>query len=85
MVAGVTARLASVAHCHYGWQNCWIQRALMELTPGVESVGGLGMAVKVVFDVRERREAHWRGLRAGAGVGIEDVTGIFRHLAILAT
>lgn len=55
-------------------------------TPGVESVGGLGMAVKVVFDTRERREAHWRGLRAEAGVRIEDMPMLtFQDLAIIAT
>jgi hypothetical protein len=31
------------------------------------------MAMKVVFDARDRREAHWRGLRAEAGVRIEDI------------
>ncbi len=41
--------------------------------PGVEYTAGLSIAMKVMFDAQERREAHWRELLAKAGLVIKDI------------
>ncbi|KAG3176827.1 hypothetical protein PC129_g25540 [Phytophthora cactorum] len=42
-------------------------------TPGVEYTAGLSLAMKVMFDALERREAHWRQLLASAGLEIREI------------
>lgn len=41
--------------------------------PGVEYTAALSIAMKVMFDAQERREAHWRRLLEGAGLEIRDI------------
>lgn len=42
-------------------------------TPGVEYTAALSIAMKVMFDAQERREAHWRRLLEAAGLEIRDI------------
>lgn len=42
-------------------------------TPGVEYTAALSIAMKVMFDAQERREAHWRRLVEAAGLDVTDV------------
>lgn len=42
-------------------------------TPGVEYTAALSIAMKVMFDAQERREAHWRRLLDEAGLEIKDI------------
>lgn len=55
-------------------------------TPGVEYTAGLGLAMKVMFDAQERREAHWRELLGKAGLVIKDIRKFtkFQDSAIIA-
>ncbi|KAF7561618.1 hypothetical protein G7046_g2514 [Stylonectria norvegica] len=41
--------------------------------PGVEYTAGLSLAMKVMFDAMERREAHWRQLLTAAGLEIRGI------------
>lgn len=42
-------------------------------TPGVEYTAGLSIAMEVMFNAQERREAHWRELLPKAGLVIKDI------------
>lgn len=42
-------------------------------TPGVEYTAALSIAMKVMFDAQERREAHWRRLLEAADLAIRDI------------
>lgn len=42
-------------------------------TPDVEYTAGLSLAMKVMFDALERREAHWRELLASAGLETREI------------
>lgn len=42
-------------------------------TPGVEYTAALSMAMKVMFDAQERREAHWGQLIDKAGFEIREI------------
>lgn len=42
-------------------------------TPGVEYTAALSIAMKVMFDAQERREAHWRRLLDTAGLEVKDI------------
>lgn len=42
-------------------------------TPGLEYTAALSIAMKVMFDAQERREAHWRQLLGVAGLEIKDI------------
>lgn len=42
-------------------------------SPALEYVSGLSIAMKTVFDARERREAYWRQLFARAGLAIRGI------------
>lgn len=42
-------------------------------TPGVEYTAALGIAMKVMFDAQERREAHWRRLVGAAGLEVREI------------
>ncbi|KYK56547.1 sterigmatocystin 8-O-methyltransferase precursor [Drechmeria coniospora] len=42
-------------------------------TPGIEYVAGLSIAMKVMFNSRERRESHWRELLGRAGLVVKDI------------
>lgn len=42
-------------------------------TPGVEYTAALSIAMKVMFDAQERREAHWLRLLDDAGLEIKDI------------
>ncbi|KAK7408045.1 hypothetical protein QQX98_009818 [Neonectria punicea] len=55
-------------------------------TPGVEYTAGLSLAMKVMFDALERREAHWRQLLASAGLEIREIRKFtkFDDAAIIA-
>ncbi|OAA35865.1 O-methyltransferase, family 2 [Beauveria brongniartii RCEF 3172] len=41
--------------------------------PGVEYTAALSIAMKVMFNAQERREAHWRALLSEVGLAIKDV------------
>ncbi|KAJ6786706.1 hypothetical protein PWT90_10579 [Aphanocladium album] len=41
--------------------------------PGVEYTAGLSIAMEVMFNAQERREAHWRELLPKAGLVIKDI------------
>ncbi|KAM3503974.1 hypothetical protein MY11210_008519 [Beauveria gryllotalpidicola] len=41
--------------------------------PGVEYTAALSIAMKVMFNAQERREAHWRALLSQVGLAIKDV------------
>ncbi|EJP67382.1 sterigmatocystin 8-O-methyltransferase precursor, putative [Beauveria bassiana ARSEF 2860] len=41
--------------------------------PGVEYTAALSIAMKVMFNAQERREAHWRALLSEAGLAIKHV------------
>jgi hypothetical protein len=55
--------------------------------PGVEYTAGLSIAMKVMFDAQERREAHWRELLAKAGLVVKDIRRFtkFEDSVIIAT
>ncbi|ODA76985.1 hypothetical protein RJ55_07502 [Drechmeria coniospora] len=42
-------------------------------TPGIEYVAGLSIAMKVMFNSRERRESQWRELLGRAGLVVKDI------------
>ncbi|KAM3497403.1 hypothetical protein MY10362_009248 [Beauveria mimosiformis] len=41
--------------------------------PGVEYTAALSIAMRVMFNAQERREAHWRALLSEVGLAIKDV------------
>lgn len=43
-------------------------------TPGVEYTAALSIAMKVMFDAQERREAQWRRLLDEAGMTVTSIT-----------
>ncbi|KND90708.1 Demethylsterigmatocystin 6-O-methyltransferase [Tolypocladium ophioglossoides CBS 100239] len=42
-------------------------------TPGIEYTAGLSLAMKVMFDAQERREAQWRELLGRAGLAVKGI------------
>ncbi|TQV99014.1 O-methyltransferase [Cordyceps javanica] len=55
--------------------------------PGVEYTAGLSIAMEVMFNAQERREAHWRALLPRAGLVIKDIRRFtkFEDAVIIAT